>query len=363
MRQIWLKLRASDWGRILLKVLSYGYAGALAMKRFWRRAFFVERAVAAPVVSIGNLTAGGSGKTTLVSYMARRLSVDGRHVCVLTRGYHGGDEARLIKQEAAVGGLEIQVVVNANRYQGAAAVYRQAPQSMRQRLVFLMDDGHQHDTLRKNFKIVLIDAMDSSREQELLPLGLWREPLSWGLSRADAIILTHADLADEQRIREWRSLCVRWALGKPVLLAAQRPLGLKPLEGLARNQAVIDGGSIFLVSGIGNPEAFEIMARRRLNSQIVGHWRLEDHASHTITSVRRASLEAARLKAGAIVTTAKDAVKITALGIGASSNAPFWPVPIPWFLLDIGWMFLDSGEENFWRLIDGVIVRGKITVS
>ena len=149
-----------------------------------------------PVISIGNLTTGGTGKTPMVIDLARRLRALGRRPAILTRGYKStdgfSDEAAVMQLEL---GQDMPVEVNGDRAAGAAAVLARAPRTD----VFLLDDGFQHRQIHRDLDIVLIDATCPFGYGHLLPRGLLREP-KVNLARADAVIVTRADQSPPDRL-------------------------------------------------------------------------------------------------------------------------------------------------------------------
>ncbi|MBI2070101.1 MAG: tetraacyldisaccharide 4'-kinase [Elusimicrobia bacterium] len=192
MRQAWFKLSGSVAGRALLWLLSLLYGAACAIRQIWISCFPHERSVPYPVISVGNMTAGGTGKTTLTLYLVQELMARGYRAVVLTRGYKGGDEARLLEEKIGTHG-EFKVLVGRNRYETARDYLDSKFKISDSKLIFIMDDGHQHTALKKDLSLVLIDASNPEALRGLLPYGWLREPLVWGLKRADAVIITHAD--------------------------------------------------------------------------------------------------------------------------------------------------------------------------
>ena len=189
--------------RPFLLPLSYLYGGVAALRNYlYDRGFLKTYGVPVPVVSVGNLSAGGTGKTSLVRFLAGELSKKA-HLCILLRGYKRSTKGALIVSEGKgplVGHLEagdeafmlakllkrVSVVVSEDRYEGALRAVRDLKAEL-----ILLDDGFQHRRLKRNLDIVLLRKRDLS--DRLLPAGLLREPLG-SLKRADAIVLSYQDL-------------------------------------------------------------------------------------------------------------------------------------------------------------------------
>src|SRR4051794_35567561 len=184
--------------RGVTRVLEPIYAAVVASRnRGYSAGIIASNRARRPVVSVGNITTGGTGKTPVVRWLADRLRERGMRPAVLLRGYKArpgerGDEQRLLDELLNPPGTASPVIVHANpdRLQGAKAVLRDHPDVD----VFILDDGFQHRRLQRDFDLVLIDATTPFGYEHVLPRGLLREPLS-GLSRASAFLLTRVDQA------------------------------------------------------------------------------------------------------------------------------------------------------------------------
>ncbi|HVG30885.1 MAG TPA: tetraacyldisaccharide 4'-kinase, partial [Pyrinomonadaceae bacterium] len=187
--------------------LLYG-AVTRARLRLYRSGLLKREGVGAPVVSVGNLTAGGTGKTPLVEWAARALAREGLRACVLTRGYGRADESRRVVASAgarvlagvAECGDEPRLL--AERLLGEAAVVCDRDRVAAARWareafgseVFVLDDGFQHLRIARDLDVVTLDATAPWGGGHLLPRGRLREPVS-GLARADCVVITRAELA------------------------------------------------------------------------------------------------------------------------------------------------------------------------
>lgn len=291
----------------LLRALLYipGKAYGIAMqtrRQAYLRNLFKSHKSTVPVIAIGNLTAGGSGKTPMTLLIARELKRMGKTPAILLRGYRqteasGSDEANLYQTLAP----EILVKVNADRRQGA----RQAVASGAD--VLLMDDGFQHLKLRRDLDIVLIDATCPWGGGNTLPGGLLREPKST-LRHAGLVIITrsnqipHDDL--HRLLREIRPIAHPVT---PVLTATHQPTRLYSLENTDIALGELKDRKVVLLCGIARPEAFEATVRE-LGAVIVALRAGGDHHNFDRQFVL-AAIDEAESRDAVLVTTEKDRAK------------------------------------------------------
>src|SRR5207302_3588796 len=249
------------------------------------------------VISVGNLTVGGTGKTPMVIWLAEKLLAGGRRVAILSRGYHGAkgtsDEIELMKFRLQG---RVSFGVGRNRFAEGHRLESQKPID-----VFILADGFQHLQLARDLNILLMDVSRPLAGESLLPAGRLREPLA-AMSRANLIIFTRAESASG----------TLEAIGKlhqyPVFAASTRLLGFRRFGSditlLSANE--IGAGPFFAFCGLGNPNAF---------FRDLGNWGITvcsqaifpDHHRYTqrdIVEVRRVGKQAG---ANAFVTTEKDA--------------------------------------------------------
>ncbi|HIG12532.1 MAG TPA: tetraacyldisaccharide 4'-kinase [Planctomycetes bacterium] len=268
----------------------------------------------APVVSVGNLTVGGTGKTPMVVWLAQEFARRGRRVGLLSRGYGAwetgaglNDEGRLLA-ELLPGVPHIQ---RPDRVAGGRELLLLGVD------LILLDDGFQHRRLKRDLDLVLIDAMrpfglpdpdDQGRPVcDVLPRGLLREDTG-SLKRAQAVILTRSDGVSAERLSELEEQLEREAPGLPRSLARHRASGLR--RGSERLElAQLRGKAVVLVSGLGNPAAFEKSARD-LGAEVRGVHTFADHHEYTESDVQPLLAEDSEL-----LVTAKDAVKLETLGL------------------------------------------------
>jgi tetraacyldisaccharide 4'-kinase len=281
---------------ILLWPLSLVYGVAAQLRAsVYKRGWFKQKRLKGIVVSVGNLTVGGTGKTPMVIWLAEKFLAEGKRVAILSRGYRGcggtSDEIELMKHRLQGRAL---FGVGKDRYDEGRRLAADGVD------IFLLDDGFQHLQLARNVDIVLIDRLQPLHAEKLLPAGRLREPLS-ALNRADAVIYTRTDGAQHtvgliQQLKKF-----------PIFSASTRLLGFRQRDADQALQSAkeIAGGPYFAFCGIGNPDAF-LLDLQRWGIAITGHRAFRDH--HRYTPAEIAQLEDAALKLGAkaLVTTEKD---------------------------------------------------------
>ncbi|HZT60193.1 MAG TPA: tetraacyldisaccharide 4'-kinase [Pyrinomonadaceae bacterium] len=332
----------------------------------YRSGLLKTQTVGAPVVSVGNITAGGTGKTPLVEWVARSLARDGLNVCVLTRGYGRADESRRVV--ASDGGRVLAGVEEcgdeprllAERLVGAASVVcdrdrASAARWARENLgadVFVLDDGFQHLRIARRLDIVAVDASAPWGGGRLLPRGRLREPRG-GLARAGCVVITRSDMAED--LGALRDEVLRLSGGKAAVIASRvRTLGLSPADAassVSRIEFESDAGTDLPEGGggkallervaaqpvgafcaVGNPRAF--FAQLRRDGFDLRHERaFADHHKFTQAELDDVAREAGRAGARALLTTAKDAVKLRTL-----------TTSLPFYVVEIGLEFEDEGK-------------------
>src|SRR5271167_3290750 len=172
--------------RILLWPLSVLYGGYVRIRAWlYANGWLTQRRLRAKVISVGNLTVGGTGKTPMVLWLAEKFLAEGKRVAILSRGYRGSggtsDEIELMKHRLQD---RTKFGVGKDRYAEGRGIEQREPID-----VFLLDDGFQHLPLARDLDIVMIDGSYRLEDQELLPAGILREPMS-ALRRADMLVVT-----------------------------------------------------------------------------------------------------------------------------------------------------------------------------
>ncbi|MBX3399842.1 MAG: tetraacyldisaccharide 4'-kinase [Gemmataceae bacterium] len=267
-------------------------------ERGWKR---VVRAPV-PVVSIGNLTLGGTGKTPCVEYVAARLRDRGLRPAILSRGYgaehHRNDEAMVLEENLP----DVPHLQGRDR----AALAMTAVEELDANAIVL-DDGFQHRRLARDLDLVLLDATVPLAREAIFPRGTLREPVA-GLHRAHAIILTRCDqAADVESQLAW--LAKRFP-NKPVVRAVHAPLELMGGDGVVESLSGLNGAPVAAFCGIGNPDAFRDTLAR-LGTNVVDFRVFPDHHAYTREDVAELARWADTLPTDAtVVATQKDWVKL-----------------------------------------------------
>ncbi len=286
----------------LLAVAASGYrAGVWVIRRFYAQGTLPVHRLPAPVVSVGNLTWGGTGKTPLVIHLAKGLRTQGRRPAVLTRGY-GKDEARLLSQRLD----PIPVLVGADRLATGTRAVRERGADL-----LILDDGYQQWRLKKDVEILTVDASLPFGNGHLLPRGSLREPVS-AASRADLIVVTKADL-NPDGLKDLETQLRRWNEKAPLFFARYRPVGLTRWPGGEKlSMKELAGQRVCTLAGLARPESFEATVRAA-GAQVALKIRFRDHHPYTTGELLRLLDRCRRHRIDRIVTTAKDAVRIPKL--------------------------------------------------
>jgi tetraacyldisaccharide 4'-kinase len=302
--------------RLLLRIASWGYRCGVAFRnKLFDLGIKRSHAAPVPVISVGNLTTGGTGKTPTVAMLVSMLKELGHRPGIISRGYRelsegGNDEARVLEQ-LCPGTPHVQ---NQDRVAASHEVSANNGCS-----IIIADDAFQHRRLKRDLDIVLVDALNPWGHDALLPRGLLREPLS-GLRRADVVILTRADLIDENsRTEIWNVVEER----NQTSVRVELTFATAGLLGFTGNQQAIgrllrspdsesdlaeDTGTLAFC-GIGNPDGF----RKTLESAEVPILELvafPDHHHYDQSDIQKLTATAEKLGTKALITTLKDLVKI-----------------------------------------------------
>ncbi len=311
------------------------------------------------VVSVGNLTVGGTGKTPVVILLTEWLQAQGQRVAVISRGYkrtstaaqvlvsdgnhvlagpaEAGDEPYLIATRCP-GAI---VAVGADRAAVGRWVLDQWPVDW-----IVLDDAFQHRALYRDLDVVLVDAMDATGLDAVLPAGRLREPLA-GIRRAAAVVITRAD--SERDVAAVRTRLQALLTGHPV----QAEVIFRPDEAVsvptgARHAADwCVGKKAWLVSGIGNSESFRRLAMAN-GVQVLGETAFSDHYAYRSEDLDRIRTQVARSNAEIVLTTEKDAGKL----------APLLRPDEPWWALRVR-ADVRRGQDALHRLVCGLFARAQ----
>lgn len=328
---------APSAARATLAGLAYLYSAGLKLYLLpYRIGIRRQFRLPAPVISVGNLTVGGTGKTPMTRRVCEMLIEMGLRPAALIRGYRGEHEQgaaivsteRRVELTAKEAGDEayllarlmpgVPVVAGKDRRKtGMLAWERFHPD------VFVLDDGMQFYQLHRELDVVLLDAMRPFDNGWTFPRGLLREPPSH-LRRAGAVIVTNADRASPEEIDRIRSDASRLAPRALICTARYEPVGLRALDRSAEFPVDwLDGRRIASLCALGNPQGFEAQLERA-GATLVSRTRLPDHHEPTMGELQEAISAACTAGAEAIVVTEKDAVKLPPMG----RPLPFWSLRV-----------------------------------
>lgn len=269
-----------------------------------------------PTISIGNITSGGTGKTPVVRWLCEKLLKNNIKPAILMRGYRSkqtggvGDEQMMLDQ--FFGGRGVSIEGNPDRVAGAAAVLARAPGIG----AFILDDAFQHRRVKRDLDIVLISALEPFGYDHVLPRGLLREPLE-GLSRATAVIITHAQRLSEESLENVKQrIRQHYPLG-PIYLADHEPIGFRgpttlPSGRIDHYDDALRGEPILAFCGLGNPRVFQEQLTSK-GARIVAHRWFRDHHAYTAADLDQIYQQATASGAKFIITTEKDWTKVSKL--------------------------------------------------
>ena len=268
------------------------------------------------VISIGNITSGGTGKTPLTIALASEARERGFRPCVLTRGYGGkmkgplfvssemyvedvGDEPMLMAEHLD----GISVIKGADRYESGLFAYENLHDKPD---LFILDDGFQHRRLHRDLDIVLINSRNPFHNRKLLPVGRLREPLE-ELGRADVLVFTKCELMEmpealHDDARKFNS-------SAPIFLSRHRVSFVRSSCHKDLPSGYLSGKKVFAFSGIGEPAAF-IDTLERSGAEVVGHKVFKDHHRFDMVDMKRVQVQASVVEAQWIITTEKDIMRL-----------------------------------------------------
>lgn len=297
------------------------------------RGLFKTKSVSCPVISIGNLTAGGTGKTPLTALLIEGFLKRGLRVGLVSRGYGGTEKgpARVPQDGSASTARRygdetawfahrfptVPVVICGKRVAAAQHLLTEEKVDL-----ILADDAFQHRWLRRDFDIVVLDPTEPAWHYRPLPLGREREGFD-SLTRAQAIFVTKTNLAEEAR--------VNW-LGKKIAHAVKRTpvyeleshitsfLPVRTQLAEPRSALSFKGERVLLVSGIGRPHTFARLIRNFVRAEVLEHLVFADHHAYTAANLADIESRAVKLGVSAILVTEKDAVKMSAW----NPSVPCW---------------------------------------
>lgn len=337
---------------IALTPLGLLYGAAMRARAYlYERRILRTHQIGKPVISVGNLTTGGTGKTPLVAAIAQHLAQEGRRVCILTRGYGRQNPSRRVVVSdgnqilADVRQTGDEPLMLAEQLKGKAAVICDADRVAAAHFaakdlaidVFILDDGFQNLRIARDVNVLTIDATNPWGNKHVLPAGVLREPVK-ALQRADCVVLTRTDRSNHAHLLEQiEKLCQA-----PVLSSRMIISGIRSIQSAGDAQATPAPGRrpVAALCAVGNPQAFFDLLRADFDLTCTKGFR--DHYQFTQADIDRVTRDALASGAQALVATAKDEVKLRALRFD-----------LPCYVVDIAIEI--SSPDKLFDLIDGAI--------
>jgi len=331
--------------RMVLWPISQVWSGAARLRATgYRRGLFPKRRLPGVVISVGNLTAGGTGKTPMVLWLAERLRGEGKRVGILTRGYMSrpnappgapqSDEIAIYLQRL---GHHVELGVGADRFTSGTVLARHGVEW------FLLDDGFQHMQLGRDVDIVMLDATNPFGGGMLLPAGLLREPKN-ALRRADVVVITRSDRAPAVEA------VVRRYTNAPIFYATTKDREVVRLDSVSTGQLsylspeYFHKKKAFAFCGIGNPQAF-FEDLRGWGATLAGTESFPDHHSFTPQDAERLEVRAQKSGAEFLICTEKDVFNV--------GEIQFKSVPVYFVRIDLH----IHDAQGFWLSIEQTIER------
>lgn len=308
------------------------------------------------IISVGNLSTGGTGKSVVVPFLANLLGKE--HVAIALRGYKGsvshsgqsglvadgqtifltkdqcGDEAMMYALQE-----KIPIVVGKNRAQSCALLQRWAQVQHKKITYVILDDAYQNFDVKKDLEILLLDARAPFDNGHCLPAGMLREK---DCTRADLIILTHADAVDEQARQHIKHSLLAKFPPAHIFMGAHAPSGIFHLNEKEVDVTTLAEKKFLLTAGVGSFKGV-LNTAQRAGIQIHGIKEYSDHYAYTISDLEQLFAKMYDFGCDGIVTTAKDWVKMQPL---LSQWSDWQRLPI--FVIRVGFEFLSDQEyDNF----------------
>lgn len=349
-------LRRGAPGRLLLALLSAAYAGGIAARRLlYRKGVLRSRSLPVPVVCFGNISSGGTGKTSTVVTVAMELARSGRKPAVLLRGYkrrakagtvtilakgrpvsldEAGDEALMLYRMLEPAG--VPVVVSADRFASGTAAAAELGAD-----ILLMDDGFQHFAVRRDADIALVNATAPFTRDRVLPAGNLREAPA-GLARAKAVVITHCEQVSQDEVEALKEDIRRVAPAAEIIESMHSPEAfIDPATASQVDLNALKGREAAALSAIGDPDSFEGVLKH-MKIKLPQIWRYPDHHAYTAEELAAAQ----RARGGLpLITTYKDFARFP----------PGWQDLLGGgvLILSVKIVFLCDGWKRLMRIVDG----------
>ncbi len=298
--------------RDLLAPVGLAYGGITQIRnQLYTQEFLKSEKLDKPVVSVGNLTVGGTGKTPLVDALLTQFEGQNLKACVLTRGYgrlNNQAGSQIISRSSSPRDCGDEPLWLARRHPRSAVVVGgdrvKSSKLVRDADIFVLDDGFQHLRIKRDLDIVLLDCTVPHWHYRPLPWGYGREDFS-GIKRSDIVILTRVNQAKSEHVLEIKNMVKAQGVSQ---VFESRIVPLSAQELWTSKVVEVEKKKIFLVSGIANPKSFE-MTVKGLGAQVLDHDVRPDHYVYSQESLNEIFSSAENLGADVVLTTEKDAVK------------------------------------------------------
>jgi tetraacyldisaccharide 4'-kinase len=329
--------------RLALLAISVFYSFAVFIRNsFYDFSVLKKTKVGAAVVSVGNLTTGGTGKTPLVAWLSNYFTAAGTTTAVLTRGYKirnldFADEPAMLVKTCP----KAKIIVNPDRTAGAEKAIAEYDAKL-----LIMDDGFQHRKLVRDIDIVAIDATEPFGCEKLLPAGFLREPVS-SLKRADAVVITRINQTQPEKIQTIKSKIAGINPDIVFATAVHKPVCAKLIKDRQLTINELADKKLYAFCGIGNPDAF-FQTLDELALNIAGTRVYNDHHMYTDSDIAEICEDSRYKQAEMIITTQKDWVKTALLCIEK------FDIPIAFLAVELE--FID-GRQQIIALVEDAIKK------
>lgn len=296
------------------------YSGIMRCRNyFYKKKWLQSNKLNCPVVAVGNISVGGTGKTAVVDYLLSSLKEEGVNVGVVSRGYKGtykttvevdlkhqnashifGDEVSMLKWKHP----EVPIFVGKKRYDAGVELLKKYPNTQ----VILADDAFQHLGLHRDLNICLLDMTDDPSNYKVIPFGRLREAFAPAIKRADIVLMTKANLAKPTTIEYWFDYLQGINFKGPIYKVNFINSSFIHLRSQKKESNLT--GKAIAFCGLARPEVFANALRQNSNIKLLEALAFKDHISYNKKHIKSLLLIKEKLSADFFITTAKDAIKL-----------------------------------------------------